>query len=68
MEELEKLHDLRQKVLNREEVSSEDFKVVLDSLRGGRVSAGEKKETPRSTVKEVDPDDIFGQELWRNQL
>jgi len=61
MEDLEKLQDLRRKVLAREEVSSEEYKEVLDSLRGGRVSVSEKKKSSsRSTVKEIDPDDIFG--------
>ncbi len=60
MEELEGLYDLRQRVLNREEVSSEEFKVVLDSIRGGRVTAAEKKGPSKSKIKEIDPDDIFG--------
>jgi hypothetical protein len=61
MEPHEKLHDLRQKVLANKEVSSEEYKEVIDSLRGGRVSAGEKKKaSSRSTVVEIDPDDIFG--------
>lgn len=58
MEEHEALQDLRQKVLANKDVSSEEFKVVLDSLRQGRKSAGEKK--GKSTVKEINPDDIFG--------
>ncbi len=60
MEGLEKLHDLRQKVLRDEEVSSDEYKEVLDSLRGGRVSVAEKKASSKSKVKEIDPDDIFG--------
>ena len=62
MEDLERLQDLRRRVLAREEVSSEEYKEVLDSLRGGRVSVSEKKKVSisRSTVKEIDPDDIFG--------
>jgi len=60
MEEIERLQDLRQRVLNREDVSSEEFKVVLDSLRDGRVSVSEKKSSSKSKVKEIDPDDIFG--------
>ena len=58
---LERYQDLCRKVLAREEVSSEEYKEVIDSLRGGRVSVSEKKKaTSRSTVKEIDPDDIFG--------
>ncbi len=61
METHEKLHDLRQKVLRNEEVSSDEYKEVLDSLREGRMSTAEKKKSSsRSTVKEIDPDDIFG--------
>ncbi len=60
MEGLEKLHDLRQKVLRDEEVSSDEYKIVLDSLRGGRVTTSEKKGAAKSKVKEIDPDDIFG--------
>ena len=61
MEDLERLQDLRRRVLAREEVSSEEYKEVLDSLRGGRVSVSEKKKSSsRSVVKEIDPDDIFG--------
>ncbi len=61
MEPYEKLHDLRQKVLRNEEVSSDEFREILDSLREGRVSTAEKKKSSsRSTVKEIDPDDIFG--------
>ncbi len=64
MEELEGLYDLRQRVLNREEVSAKEYKEVLDSLldplRKGRVTAAEKKGSSKATVKEIDPDDIFG--------
>jgi len=60
MDDVERLQDLRRRVLAREEISSEEYKEVLDSLRGGRVSVSEKKKSSsRSTVKEIDPDDIF---------
>ena len=58
MEDIEKLQDLRRKVLARVEVSSEEYKEVIDSLREGRVTTAEKKGS--SKVKEIDPDDIFG--------
>lgn len=60
MEDIEKLQDLRRKVLAREEVSSEEYKEVIDSLREGRVTTAEKKGASKSKVREVDPDDIFG--------
>jgi len=60
MEEIDMLQDLRRKVLAREEVSSEEYKIVIDSLREGRVTTAEKKGSSKSKVKEIDPDDIFG--------
>lgn len=63
MEVDEKLRDLRARVLRSEDVSAEDIKEILDDIRQGRVTAGEKKasKTSRSTVKAIDPDDIFGE-------
>ncbi len=64
MEVHEELQDLRQRVLRGEEVSSSDYKKLIDNIREGKTSAAEVKErkTKASNVKEIDPDDIFGSE------
>ena len=63
MEEHDRLRDLRARILRNEDVPAEEIKEVLDELRAGRVTTAEKKaaKTPRSTVKAIDPDDIFGE-------
>ena len=60
METHEKLQDLRQRVLRGDSPSAEEYKEILDDIRGNRVSAGEAKKSKTSSVKEIDPDDIFG--------
>ena len=60
METHEKLQDLRQRVLRGDSPSAEEYKEILDDIRGGRVSAAETKKAKTSSVKEIDPDDIFG--------
>lgn len=63
MEVHEKLRDLRQRVLRNEDIPAKEYKELIDEIRGGRVTAAEKKasKTSRSTVKVIDPDDIFGE-------
>ncbi len=62
MEAHEKLQDLRQRVLSGEEVPAAEYKELIDEIREGRYSAAETKakKSGGSSVKEVDPDDIFG--------
>lgn len=61
MEVHEKLQDLRQRVLSGDSPSAEEYKEILDDIRGGRVSAAETKaRKSASKVREVNPDDIFG--------
>lgn len=56
-----KLQDLRQRVLRGDSPSAEEYKELLDDIRGGRVSAAETKAKKSiSSIKEIDPDDIFG--------
>ncbi len=58
MEDIVKLHDLRRKVLDGEEVPAEEYREVIESLRGGRKSAAESGKS-KTTVKEVDLDELF---------
>lgn len=55
-----KLQDLRQRVLRGDSPSAAEYKEVLDDIREDRVSAGEAKKAKTSSVKEINPDDIFG--------
>lgn len=57
-----KLQDLRRRVLRGDSPSAAEYKDLLDDIRGGRVSAAETKaKKSTSSVKEIDPDDIFGE-------
>jgi hypothetical protein len=55
-----KLQDLRQRVLRGDSPSAAEYKELLDDIRGDRVSVAETKKAKTSSVKEIDPDDIFG--------
>lgn len=60
METHEKLQDLRQRVLRNEEVTADEYKEILDDIRGDRKTAGVKvAKSSTSKVKEIDPDDLF---------
>jgi len=60
MEVHEKLQDLRQRVLRGDPPTAAEYKELLDDIRGGRISAAETKKAKTFSVKEIDPDDIFG--------
>ncbi len=56
-----KLQDLRQRVLQGDSPSAAEYKELLDDIRGDRLSAAETKaKKSASSVKEIDPDEIFG--------
>lgn len=58
---VDKAYDLRRRVLDGEDIPAEDYKEIIEALRGGRMSAAEKKSGKgKSTVKEVDLDELFG--------
>lgn len=53
------VQDLTRKVLNDEEVSSEEYAVVIESLRLARTAGASKKAIAAKAVEELDLDKLF---------
>lgn len=60
MDDIMQLQDLRRRVLNKEEVTAEQYAIVIESLREGRKASAttKKKAAPKEKKPSTIPDNL----------